>query len=78
MFDVNREFRGAYQKLPERTSITVDLSKTDYMDSAGLGMLIQMREHVGKDNANIRVVGANDTVRTIFNVANFGRLFKIA
>lgn len=77
VFDVNREFREAYQQLPQRTRITVDLSRTDYMDSAGLGMLIQLREHVGKDAADIRLTGINETLRTILNVANFGRLFKI-
>jgi len=77
VFDVNREFREAYQQLPERTRITVDLSRTNYMDSAGLGMLIQMREHAGDANADIRLTGINETLRTILNVANFGRLFKI-
>ncbi len=77
VFDVNREFREAYQQLPARSSISVDLSATDYMDSAGLGMLIQMRDHLGKDSANIAITGVNETVRTILNVANFGQLFKI-
>jgi anti-anti-sigma factor len=78
VFDVNREFREAYQQLPAHSSITVDLSATDYMDSAGLGMLVQMREYLGKDSANVAITGVNETVRTILNVANFGRLFKIS
>jgi len=47
------------------------------MDSAGLGMLIQLRDFAGGQAASIRLVGLNDTIRTILNVANFSRLFEL-
>ena len=76
-FDLNREFRDAYKQIPPHTRVTIDLSRTSYVDSAGLGMLIQLREHVGADKASVTLVGANETIRTILDVANFGRLFSI-
>lgn len=77
VFDMNREFREAYKDLSASTSFTIDLRQTSYMDSAGLGMLIQLREFAGQDSARIRLTGVNETIRTILDVANFGRLFKI-
>jgi anti-anti-sigma factor len=77
VFDVNREFRDAYQALPPHTRFTIDMTQTNYMDSAGLGMLIQLREYAGQDNSRIRLIGVNDTIRNILNVANFSRLFEI-
>jgi anti-anti-sigma factor len=77
VFDVNREFRDAYQSSPATDRFVVDLKDTAYMDSAGLGMLIQLRDYAGGQAASIRLVGLNDTLRTILNVANFGRLFSM-
>ena len=77
VFDLNRAFREAYRSLPAGTSVTIDLSAADYIDSAGLGMLIRLREHVGGDANRITLTGANPTVKKILEVANFGRLFTI-
>jgi anti-anti-sigma factor len=77
VFAVNREFRDAYQALPPRTHFTVDFRQTNYIDSAGLGMLVQLREHAGGEAANVRLTGINDTIRNILDVANFSRLFRI-
>ena len=76
-FDVHREFRESYKQLPATSRIIIDLSRADYVDSAGLGMLIQLREHCGGDEASVTLQGANETIRTILDVANFSRLFRI-
>ena len=78
VFDVNREFREAYRQAPADRNFVVDLSKAPYMDSAGLGMLIQLRDYAGSGKARVRLTGVNDTIRNILNVANFERLFDIA
>ena len=77
VFDINREFREAYQQCSPKNRFIVDMKHTGYMDSAGLGMLIQLREFAGGDDASILLIGLNETVRTILTVANFGRLFEI-
>lgn len=76
-FEVNRDFRNAYQALPASKPVTVDFSGSDYVDSAGLGMLIRLREHVGKDSKSVTLSGSNETIKTIFEVANFGQIFHI-
>ncbi|MCB1772094.1 MAG: STAS domain-containing protein [Gammaproteobacteria bacterium] len=77
VFDLNREFRKAYSQSPPGQPVTVDLSDSTYMDSAGLGMLIRLREHAGNREDSVTLTGANDAIRTILNVANFGQLFRI-
>jgi anti-anti-sigma factor len=78
VFELNREFRDTYQALPANRPVVVDLSRADYMDSAGLGMLIRLREHAGNSNDAVTLKGANPTVRQILEVANFGHLFRLA
>ncbi|MCB1790121.1 MAG: STAS domain-containing protein [Gammaproteobacteria bacterium] len=73
-FDSNQAFRNAYKSIPPSQPITVDLSSTDYLDSAGLGMLVRLREYAG--NA-VTLRGPNPTVRNILEIANFGRIFTI-
>ena len=77
VFELNRAFRDAYRSVPAGTPVTIDLSAADYIDSAGLGMLIRLREHVGGDVDNLTLTGANPTVKKILEVANFGLLFTI-
>lgn len=77
VFDLNREFRQAYVQSPAGQPVTVDLSGSAYMDSAGLGMLIRLREHAGNHADSVTLTGANDAIRTILEVANFGQLFRI-
>lgn len=77
VFALNREFRDLYQSLPPGRPVTVDLSAASYIDSAGLGMLVRLREHLGGDNRSVTLRGANPTIRNILAVANFGQLFII-
>jgi anti-anti-sigma factor len=77
VFDLNRAFREAYQQVPAGQRIIVDLSRSQYVDSAGLGMLLRLREHAGGSRDSVTLDGANDTVRLILDVANFGQLFRI-
>lgn len=77
VFSINREFRDAYQAVPAGRPFLVDLSGAAYIDSAGLGMLIRLREHAGGQKHSVRLHGANETIRTILQVANFTQLFVI-
>lgn len=54
--------------------VSIDLTDTSFMDSAGLGMLLSI-----KDKAlRIELVGATDQVRSTLERANFHRLFPVA
>lgn len=56
--------------------VTVDLCSTDYMDSAALGMLIQMRSKVAPKAISLRLK-QNSMVSEVLTVANFHQLFRV-
>lgn len=56
--------------------INVDLSGTEYMDSSALGMLLMLREHVGKA-AKILLLNPPPDVMRVLTIANFDKLFSI-
>ena len=79
-FSVHKEFRAAYinkQKAPG-LSYVLDLSRTEYMDSSALGMVLLLRDHAGGDKARIKILNARPDVEKILRIANFDKLFDIS
>ncbi|MBD3609817.1 MAG: STAS domain-containing protein [Gammaproteobacteria bacterium] len=79
--EMQREFREAYSEYAKEhsnLSYVLDLSKTEYMDSSALGMLLLLKESVGDDKSRVTIRGANDFIKDILEITNFGDLFTIA
>jgi len=77
-FKVHGEFRHAYVNAAGAQHYVINLSRTDYLDSSALGMLLLLREHAGGDHADIRILNCKPDVYTIFQIANFHKLFTLA
>lgn len=56
---------------------TIDLSGLDYMDSAGLGMLLTLRDRADRHGVEIRLRNPRADVRQLLDLACFGSLFAI-
>lgn len=77
-FASHNDFRGAYRELPgPATSFVVDLSRTEYLDSSALGMLLLLRDHAGADHSHVVIEGTNPRVSSILRMAHFERLFEL-
>ncbi len=77
-FGCHQDFKNAYSQFDTRGArITVDLSGTDYMDSAALGMLLVLRERAGGDEADITLKGCSTDIQKILDVSRFEELFHI-
>lgn len=77
-FNVHRELREAYEAGGKRYgNYVLDLRGTSYMDSAALGMLLQLREHAGGSRQAVRLSNAQPVIKDILAVANFDQLFTI-
>lgn len=77
-FSSHQEFRETYAELdPSKVSFHIDLSNTEYLDSAALGMLLVLRERAGGDKADILLEGANPAVQQIMDITRFDQLFTI-
>ena len=86
-FAKHQDFRRAYEKLqpesdpkskPESAQCVVDLKETTYIDSSALGMLLLLRDYVGGDESDVRLVNCNSDVRKILAISNFDKLFDIS
>lgn len=80
-FNTHREFRGAYEPLVSDTavsSVVVDFSGVDYLDSSALGMLLMLRDKLGGANKEVALAGVRGNVKQVLDIANFGKLFQIS
>lgn len=75
-FKIHGDLRRAYEEQPCERYV-VDLSETEYMDSAALGMLLQLREFAGGRPDSVVIRNAAPTIRKVLEVANFDRLMQI-
>jgi anti-anti-sigma factor len=80
MFDINLydEFNSAYKPyLDQASSYVIDLSSTEGMDSAALGLMLLLRQKTGGDDAKITIKNPNDDVKKVLDIAQFSQLFDI-
>ena len=77
-FDVNASFREAYRNINpgEISNVSVNLSKTTYMDSSALGMLLLLDEHF--ENVQISLEQCPDYIQSVLQIANFDQKFTVS
>lgn len=61
----------------KRNLVVVDLSALDYMDSAGLGMLLTLRDRAERAGAEVMLRRPRSEVRELLVLACFDTLFTI-
>lgn len=75
-FDVVEEFREAYVE-NEASKYVVDFRNAVYMDSSGLGMLLNMRRAVNANTADITLINCRDQVKKVLLISKFEMKFTI-
>ena len=75
-FSGHNALRQAYEGT-HHIRYVIDLAGTEYMDSAALGMLLQLREFAGGTMEAVRIINASPTIRKVLEVANFDRLMEV-
>ncbi|HNM23255.1 MAG TPA: STAS domain-containing protein, partial [Rhodocyclaceae bacterium] len=58
--------------------VTVDFSGVDYLDSSALGMLLMLRDKVTGAGKDVVLGNVRGNVKQVLDIANFGKLFRIA
>lgn len=77
-FSLHQNFRDAYVDFQgTNVVINLDLSKTTYMDSSALGMILLLKDHAEKSANQIVIQKPNETVNKILEIAQFHRLLTI-
>jgi len=78
-FSLHQDFRKLSENQAKNAkTISIDLSRTDYIDSSALGMLLILRDKVGDNKSAIKIVNAKPDVKKILEIANFDKLFTLS
>jgi len=77
-FASHGDFRKAYKSQTEAgIGYQIDLSKTEYMDSSALGMLLMIKEYAEVNKGTVTLCRPSSEIKEIFEMANFYTLFTI-
>ena len=79
-FDFNQvqAFRDAYKNnLNHRGKFIIDMREVDYMDSSGLGMLLNMRKSISGDINKIKIINCRPQLKKILLISRFDKKFII-
>lgn len=78
-FADNEVFRRVLDEFGEggTTGVALDLGGLDFLDSAGLGMLLLAKETAGERNLRLMVRGARGQVQKMLDLAHFKELLDI-
>ena len=57
--------------------IVIDLARLEFIDSAGLGMLLIVRDEAGKAGRDLVLRGPSGQVKRMFDVTKFDTLFTV-
>jgi anti-anti-sigma factor len=77
-FTAQRDFRDAYEKAASNSQFILDFSSAEYMDSSALGMLLLLRDYAGAENADVSLNNCPSEIKSILEISNFQKLFKIS
>lgn len=75
-FSLVQDFRRCYSEKRDHR-FTIDLRKVDYIDSAGLGMLLNMHSYLEQEDGMIRITNTLPQVRKILIISRFDKKFAI-
>lgn len=78
-FSDNAQFRDIIKELdaPSLASVQLDFSGVEFIDSAGLGMLLLLRDECQSRNIKLSLVAAHGQVERIFLISKFDQLFTL-
>ena len=64
------------EALPGVVGLTIDMSKLEYISSAGLRVLLSAQKIMNKQG-EMKIVGVNDVIMEIFEVTGFSDILNI-
>lgn len=78
-FADNVRFRDILDSIDQHSSksVTLNLKKVDFIDSAALGMLLLLGEKGKTEHFSITLEGAEGQVRRMFDLSRFDSLFTL-
>jgi anti-sigma B factor antagonist len=56
----------------------VDFTRTGYIDSSGLGVLVSLSKKIRDEGGDLRLAGLNEDLKTLFELTKLDTLFAIS
>ena len=56
----------------------IDFSRTGYIDSSGLGVLVSLSKKIREQGGELRLASLNEDLRTLFELTKLDTLFQIS
>src|SRR5260370_28298647 len=56
----------------------LDFTRTGYIDSSGLGVLVSLSKKIREQGGDLRLAGLNEDLQTLFELTKLDTLFAIA
>src|SRR2546427_13162883 len=56
----------------------IDFTRTGYIDSSGLGVLVSLSKNIREQGGDLRLAGLNEDLQTLFELTKLDTLFAIA
>lgn len=76
-FDLYHEFRNAFMKAEKDTQLIIDFRGVSSMDSSAMGMLLNMKETLNRNDRDIRFSNAPPHLMKLFQISRFDKKFAI-
>lgn len=77
-FSKHQDFKDCYSEVTGTgTDFIIDLSKTSYMDSSALGMILLLREHANSFDGRVVIRKPTESVYKVLEIAQFQKLIDI-
>ena len=74
-----QEFKQAILDAVEQGArlVVVDFTNSGYIDSSGLGALVSLSRRLRESGGDLRLVGLNEDLRTLFELTRLDALFPL-
>ena len=76
---VTELIREKFKKLlkEKKKALLVDMTKVSYIDSSGLGLLVETRQEMEKYSGEIKLFGLTSDVQKVFELTRLNNFFSI-
>ena len=65
------------EKVSETNNVLLDLTKVDYVSSAGLRVLLMIYRQIKSKNGKVILVGVSEEIRDVMSMTGFINFFEI-
>ena len=72
---LRRQLLQLLEQRPQR--LVVDLSQVGYMDSSGVGTMVEIKRRIERDGGEVILSGLQTRVRSIFEITQLDKFFRI-